>query len=325
MTPSRPAIALLTALACSVLVGRASAQEFPTHTVHIVLPFPPGGSADLIARLLADRLSRDWGHAVVVENRAGINGGLGAEAVAKSPPDGHTILFGTSPVFTVNKLLFKDLAYDPERDFKLVSLIAATPNVLGVTAKLPAANLKELIAYARANPGKLSFASQGNGSTGHLTGTMFMQMARIDIKHVPYRGSGPAWNDVVAGHVYMLWDGIPAAIGLIEGGKVRALAVGSKERSPKLPDVPTAIESGLAGFESESWFATAVGADTPDPLVRKLSQSIMRAVRSPEVSARIVSMGARAIGSTPEELAAYAKATNTLWKRVIDTAHIRIE
>jgi tripartite-type tricarboxylate transporter receptor subunit TctC len=197
--------------------------------------------------------------------------------------------------------------------------------VLGIHAKLPVKNLQELIAYARANPGKLSFASQGNASTGQMTGIMFMQMANIDLKHIPYRGAAPAWNDVVAGHVDMLWDGVPAAIGQIQGGTVRALAVGSRERAQLLPDVPTAIEAGLAGFESESWFATAVAIDTPDPLVKRLSETIARIIHSPEVSTRIVEMGARPIGSTPGELAAYAKATTALWKKVIEKGNIHIE
>jgi tripartite-type tricarboxylate transporter receptor subunit TctC len=301
------------------------AQNFPSRTVKIVVPFPAGGSVDVIARLVAEKLSHQWSQAVVIENRSGVNGGLGADIVTKSPADGHTILFATSPVFTTNKLLFKNLPYDPDRDFRPVSLAAVAPNVLGIYPKLPVSNLPELIAYARANPGQLTFASQGNASTGHLTATLFSQLGHVEMKHIPYRGAAPAWTDVIGGHVAMMWDGIPSILSQIRAGTVRALAVGSRQRSPALPDVPTAIEEGLANFESESWFAAAVSRDTPDTLVRTLSEAISAAIHSPDVSARIVDMGARPVGSTPEELAAYIAATTAQWKRVIETAHIRIE
>ncbi|MGH8264228.1 MAG: Bug family tripartite tricarboxylate transporter substrate binding protein [Steroidobacteraceae bacterium] len=305
--------------------GAAFAQSFPSRTVKIVVPFPAGGSADVIARLVAEKLSREWPQAVVVENRSGVNGGLGADVVTKSPPDGHTILFATSPVFTTNKLLYKNLPYDPDRDFRPLSLAAVAPNVLGIYPKLPVKHLRELIAYAKAHPGELTFASQGNASTGHLTATLFSQLAGVEMKHIPYRGAAPAWTDVIGGHVAMMWDGIPSILAQIRAGTVRALAVGSRQRSPALPDVPTAIEAGLANFESESWFATAVSHDTPDELAQTLSQAIAAAIRSPEVSARIVQMGARPVGSTPDELSAYIAATTAQWKHVIETANIRIE
>jgi tripartite-type tricarboxylate transporter receptor subunit TctC len=221
-------IAALSAALC--LAGPAVAQDFPTHTVRIIVPFPAGGSLDLVARLIGDRLAEEWSYPVVIENRSGVNGALGAEAVAKSAPDGHTLLFATSPVLTTNKLLYHDLAYDPATDFKPVSLAAIAPNVLGVSPGLPFRDVQGLISYAKANPGLLTYASQGNGSTGHLTGAMFNLIAGTDIRHVPYRGAAPAWSDVLAGHVSLRWDGSPSVLGQIRGGAVRALAVGGLRR-----------------------------------------------------------------------------------------------
>jgi tripartite-type tricarboxylate transporter receptor subunit TctC len=322
----RVLLALMAASAGLFAVGGnlGLAQEFPSRTVKIVVPFPAGGAVDVIARVVAEKLSRQWPQAVVIENRSGVNGGLGAEIITKSPADGHTILFATSPVFTTNKVLFKNLPYDADRDFRPVSLAAITPNVLGIYPKLPVSNLRELIAYARANPGQLSFASQGNASTGHLTATLFSQLAHIEMKHIPYRGAAPGWTDVIGGHVAMMWDGIPSILSQIRAGNVRALAVGSRQRSQALPDVPTAIEEGLENFESESWFATAVSRETPDALVQTLSEAISTAIHSPEVSGRIIEMGARPVGSTPNEMAATISTTTEQWKRVIETAHIQI-
>jgi tripartite-type tricarboxylate transporter receptor subunit TctC len=312
-------------LAALCLATPATAQDFPTHAVRIIVPFPAGGSLDVVARLIGDQLAQEWSRPVVIDNRPGVNGVLGAEAVAKSQPDGHTLLFATSPVLTTNKLLYRDLAYDPATDFKPVSLAAIAPNVLGVSPGLPFRDVLGLIAYAKANPGMLTYASQGNGSTGHLTGALFNQIAGTDIRHVPYRGAAPAWNDVLAGHVSMMWDGIPSVLGQIRGGAVRALAVGSRRRSPALPDVPTAAEAGLPDFESVSWYGIAVAAATPDDIVHVLADAIMQAVHTPEVSARVNEIGAIPIGSTPEGFAATIRDTTAQWKKVIDAANIRIE
>jgi tripartite-type tricarboxylate transporter receptor subunit TctC len=305
--------------------GPGHAEDFPSRTVKIIVPFAAGGSLDVVARFVADELSRTWAQPVIIENRPGANGIVGSDGFMKSAPDGYTLLFATGPVFTTNKLLFKDLPYDPDRDFKPLSLAAVAPNVLGVNPTVPASNLHELIAYARAHPGELMFASQGNGSTGHLTGMLLDQLARVEMKHIPYRGASLAWTDVIGGHVDMMWDGIPSILSQIRAGAVRALAVGSRERSPALPDVPTAIATGFPDFESESWFAVAVLQGTPEPAVRKLSDAISIAVHAPEVSARILAMGARPVGSTPEELESYITANSALWKRVIEKANIRIE
>jgi tripartite-type tricarboxylate transporter receptor subunit TctC len=303
----------------------SAAQDFPDRPVKFIVPFAAGGALDVVARLVGDRLGKTWRQPVVIENRPGANGIIGVDALMKSPTDGYTVLFATSPVFTTNKLLYKDLPYDPDRDFVPVSLAAVAPNVLGVYPKLPIADFHALIVYARAHPNQLTFASQGNGSTGELTGMLLDQLANLKMRHIPYRGAAPAWDDVIGGHVDMMWDGIPSVLSQIRGGTIRALAVGSRQRSPALPDVPTAIEQGLADFESESWFAVAVRRGTPQSAVQKISETISSAVHSPEVSERLLQIGARPVGSTPEQLQDSIKSTKALWKRVIDLANVRIE
>lgn len=301
------------------------ARDFPDRPVKFIVPFSAGGALDLVARLVADKLSKSWSQPVVIENRPGANGIIGVDVLKAAPADGYTILFATSPVFTTNKLLYKNLSYDPDKDFIAVSLAAVAPNVLAVYPKLPIANFHELIAYARAHPNELTFASQGNGSTGELTGMLLDQLAKLRMRHIPYRGASLAWNDVIGGHVDMMWDGIPSILSQIRAGTVRALAVGSRQRSAALPDVPTAIEEGLPDFESESWYAAAVLQGTPDSTVHKISRAISAAIHSPEVSARLLQMGARPVGSTPEQLRDSIKSTTALWRRVIDRADVRIQ
>jgi tripartite-type tricarboxylate transporter receptor subunit TctC len=308
-----------------VAASEVMAQEFPAKAVRFIVPYPAGGGVDGVARLVADKLSKEWGQPVIVENRAGANGNIGAEFVAKSAPDGYVALFSPSPVYTTAKWLYPNLSFDPQKDLKAVTLVAVTPNVLMVTKKLSISTLQELVALAKAKPGSLTYASQGVGSTAHLSGAYLAQVAHIDIRHVPYRGAAPAMNDVVAGHVTMSWDGLSSALGLISGGSVRALAVASRQRSRALPDIPTAIESGLPDFESASWYGVTVPAGTPDPVIRKLSESIVRVLRSPEVHDHLTRGGADVIASSPQELAAYMVADTARWKKVIDLAKIKVE
>jgi tripartite-type tricarboxylate transporter receptor subunit TctC len=316
------------ATAAALIGGSASpsfAEHFPERSVKIIVPFGPGGSLDVIARLVAEQLSKTWSQPIVVENRPGANGIIGVDALMKAPADGYTILFATSPIFTTNKLLHKNLSYDPDKDFIPVSLAAVAPNVLGIYPKLPIKNFHELIPYAKTHPNELTFASQGIGSTGELTGMLLEQLAKIKMRHIPYHGAARAWNDVIGGHVDMMWDGIPSVLSQIRAGTVRALAVGSRERSAALPDVPTAIEEGLGDFQSESWFAVAVLHGTPQPVVHKIAGAIASTIHSPEISARIRKLGARPAGSTPEQLQAKIKSTTALWKSVIDIANVHIE
>ncbi len=319
----------LAAYMAGALLGAGSgptfAQGFPDRPVKMIVPFAPGGALDVVARLVADRLSKTWSQPVVIENTPGANGIVGVNALTQSPADGYAILFATSPIFTVNKYLYKNLPYDPDKDLIAVSQAAVAPNVLGVYPKLPVANFQQLLAYARANPNELTFASQGNGSTGELTGLLLDQMAGLKMRHIPYHGAALAWNDVIAGHVDMMWDGIPSVLSQIRAGTVRALAVGSRQRSAALPDVPTAIERGLADFESESWYAAAVLHGTPTPVVQKISAAIADAIHSPDITARLMAIGARPVGSTPEQMQAAIRSTGALWKRVIEIADIHSE
>jgi len=305
--------------------GPAFAQSFPDRPVKMIVPFAPGGALDVVARLLADRLSKTWSQPVVIENKPGANGIVGVNALTQSPADGYAILFATSPIFTVNKYLYKNLPYDPDKDLIAVSQAAVAPNVLGAYPKLPFGDFQKLVAYARAHPNELTFASQGNGSTGELTGLLLNQMAGLKMRHIPYHGAALAWNDVIAGHVDMMWDGIPSVLSQIRAGTVRALAVGSRQRSAALPDVPTAIEQGLADFESESWYAAAVLHGTPAPVVQKISAAIADAIHSPDIMARLTAIGARPVGSTPEQMQAAIRSTGALWKRVIEIADIHSE
>ena len=306
-------------------VGPSKAQTFPDRPVRFVVPFAAGGALDVVARLVTDKLGKTWSRPVVIENKPGANGIIGVNALMQSPADGYTIMFATSPVFTTNKLLYKTLPYDPDRDFIPVSLAAVAPNVLGIYPKLPIKSFKELIAYARTHPNELTFASQGNGSTGELTGMLLDQLAGLKMRHIPYRGASLAWNDVIAGHVDMMWDGVPSILSQIRAGTIRALAVGSRERSASLPDIPTATEEGLADFELESWFAVAASRGTPAPIVQTISNAISDAVHSPDVSARLVQIGARPVGGTPQQMRASIQSTTALWKRVIEVANVHIE
>jgi tripartite-type tricarboxylate transporter receptor subunit TctC len=319
------ALLIGTGLALAGLDAPAGAQDFPSRQVKLVVPYPAGGGVDGVARLVAERLAQIWGHPVIVENRAGANGNIGGEYVVKSPPDGYTVLFSPSPVYTTAKALYPALSFDPERDLKPVTLVAITPNVFMATTKLPITSLQELIAYARANPGQVTYASQGAGSTAHLTAAYLGQVAKLELRHIPYRGAAPALTDVVAGHVTMTVDGLSSALGIIRSGNIRALAVASRKRSAALPDVPTTIESGIADFESSSWYGATVPSQTPDAVVRILAAAISRVLHQPDVLQSLVDKGAEVIASSPEDLAAFMKADTARWKKVIDEAHIKAE
>jgi tripartite-type tricarboxylate transporter receptor subunit TctC len=319
------ALLISTGISLACLQTPSCAEDFPTRQVRLVVPYPAGGGVDAVARLVAERLSREWGHPVIVENRAGANGNLGGEYVAKSPPDGYTALFSPSGVYTTAKLLYPNLPFDPDKDLQAVTLAAVTPNVIMVTPKLPISTLQELVAYAKARPGQVTYASQGVGSTAHLTAAYLAQVANLDLRHIPYRGAAPALTDVVAGHVTMTVDGLSSALGIIRSGTLRPLAVASRKRSPVLPDVPTAIEAGFPDFESASWYGVTVPSGTPEPVIQILSKAISRALHDPDIMKNLVEHGADVVGSSPAELAAYVKEDTARWKKVIDAAKIKVE
>jgi tripartite-type tricarboxylate transporter receptor subunit TctC len=313
---------LLLTLVCALLVAHSYAQGFPSKPLRVVVPFAPGGSTDIFARLVAERLAAALGQSVVVENRAGASGNIGAEAVAKAPPDGHTILMATTGVMAINNALFKSMTYDAAKDFEPVIFIASITNVLAVPVDLPAKNVAELIALAKKEPGKLTFASSGAGSSTHLSAELFKSMAGIDVVHVPFKGSGQALIDVVAGRVSMIFDNMPSALPHIKGNKLRALGVTGSKRSGALPDVPTIAEAGLPGYESLSWSGFAVPAGAPKEVVQRLNRETNAILASPEMKQKLAEQGAEAVGGPPEAFAEHVRKEREKWGRLVRERNI---
>jgi tripartite-type tricarboxylate transporter receptor subunit TctC len=309
------------ALAAGIAPTRA--QDYPNRPIRIIVPLAAGGMADILARTIATKLT-EAGYTAVVENRTGGSGVIGADAVAKSPADGYTLLMGLHATQAILVHLQK-LPYDPAKDFAPVIHAATVPNVLLVHEAVPTASLRELIAYAKANPGKLTFASQGNGSTGHMIGEQFKAMAGIEITHVPYRGAAPASQDLLAGHVSMLFDIVPLAVSNLQSGKVRALAVCSAERVKALPNVPTIAEAGLPGMEAGAWFGLFAPAGTPAGAIAWLNREAKKAFESPQISERFSGQGAMLPLGPPEAFGAHVAAETERWGALIRRAGIRME
>ena len=301
-----------------VVIVQAAAQTYPDRVVRIINPYPPGGSVDITARILAQKLSDNTGHQFIVENRGGAGGNTGADAVAKSEPDGYTLLFTAPPPLAINQTLYtKGLPFDPAKDFVPIGTFALTPIVLMVHPGIPAKNVQELIAYAKANPGKVHFGSAGIGTTPHLSGELFKSMAKVEIVHVPYRGTGPAMNDLVGGHIQMFFDLLPASLQQINAGNVRALANAGAKRPPALPDLPTVSEQGLPGFDSASWVALAAPAKTPPPVVAKLREEVGKVLVAPDIVARIRELGSEPGTVNEKDVRAFLDAETKKWAEVI--------
>jgi len=317
---------LLLALGLSwsgAVMAQTPATDWPTKPVRWVVPFPPGGAMDAIARTLGDKAGKALGQSFVIENKAGAGGNIGADYVSKAPADGHTIMI-TSIGMSTNKPLYGKLSYDPVKDFAPVSLLAVVPNVLVTNATQP--NVKtvaDLVAAARKAPGQLSYASAGNGTSIHLAGEMFTSLTGTDMLHVPYKGSGPAVADLLGGQVNYMFDSITSARSHLQSGKLRALAVTTAKRSPALPNVPTMAEAGVAGYEVSPWFAVFAPAGTPKPVIDKLNRTLRDAMKQPDVAARFESIGAEAVGSSPEELASHLARESTRWGKLITERGIR--
>lgn len=294
----------------------------PDQPVRLIVPFPAGGAVDFTARLLAQKLSDEWHQPVIIENQAGANGNVGAQYVARSAPDGTVLLVSSPGVFTTNRFIYRATSHDTDLDFAPVSLVMVSPNVLVVSPDIGITDLPSLVAWARGQPGELTYASQGIGSTAHLTGALMAQLANIELRHVPYRGDAPALNDVIGGHVSMMWNSIGSVGSNIRGGKLMALAVGSNTRSPALPGVPTAAEAGMTGFQSVSWFAVAAPRATPKQTLADIAASIHHATNDPAIQARLAEIGAQGVGNTPDELQNFITSETTKWKAVIDRAEI---
>jgi len=302
-----------------------AADAFPTKPIRIVVPFPPGGPADVLARTVGDRIAAALGQPVVVDNRPGAGGNIGMELVAKAAPDGHTLALAPAGNLTVNPSLYRNVPYDVGRDFAPVTVIAAVPNVLVVNPQVPAKDLAELIAYAKANPGKLNYSSPGPGSGAHLAGELLKSSAGIDIVHVPYSGIAPAVTAVMAGDVQLMFAGAPSALPQVAGGKLRALAVASPMRIASAPALPTLSEAGLPGFDVTSWYSIVAPAATPPAVVERLQKEIARALTSPDVKAKLTGIGAEPIANTPEEFAAMMRVETAKWSKIVKDANIKIE
>lgn len=308
----RRLLALLFALA----PGLAAAQAFPTKPVRWIVPFPPGGPADLLARGVGQKLGEMWGQAVVVENKPGAAGNLGVDFAAKSAPDGYTLVVVPTGNIAVNSALFPNLPYKAS-DLAPVTLMATVENVLVVNPGVPAKNLQELVALARAKPGSLSFASPGAGSQAHLAGEAIKAGAGIELTHVPYKGTGPALNDLLGGSVSMMFSQTSSALPHIKSGRLRAIASAAAHRSAVLPDVPTVAEQGFPGFEATSWYALMVPAGTPSAVIAKLHDDTVQVLKLPELREKLASLGAEAVGNSPAELAAIIQRESTRWAEVI--------
>lgn len=316
----------LLAIAALLLVPFTAnaADDWPSRPVKIVVPFAPGGSTDVVARILADKLQAELKQPFVVENRAGAGGNIGADVVAKSNADGYTLLMGTTGVLAINNYLYKDMPFDPQRDFAPVSYTSLITNILVVNASLAAKSVQELVALAKAKPGELTFASSGAGSSTHLSAELFKSMTGTNILHVPYKGSSQAITDVMAGQVTMLIDNAPSSLPFVQQGKLRALAVTSLKRMPSLPDVPTIDESGVKGYESLSWSGIVAPAATPKPIIAKLNAAIERVLAMPDVKKKFADLGVDPVGGPPENFARHIRAESEKWGRVVKTANITL-
>jgi tripartite-type tricarboxylate transporter receptor subunit TctC len=311
-------------IAAAMTASAVRAEDYPARVVKIVVPFPAGGTADVMPRILAEWLSRKWGRSVIIENHTGAGGNIGAEFVAKSDPDGYTLLASPPPPLVINQNLYPHLEFDPLQ-FVPIIVMARVPNALVVNPdKIAANSIKDFIAYAQENPGKVTDATQGNGTTSQLTSEMFQMTAHVKLQNVPYRGSAPALNDLVAGSVDCMFDNLGVSLQLVKAGKLKLIAVASPQRMTSLPDVP-AIAEALPGFESVTWYAAAAPPRTPAAIVEKVNTGINQALHDSEVRKRLTELSAEPVGGTPEETTNYLKRESERWKNVITAAHVTLD
>ncbi|MBC7781265.1 MAG: tripartite tricarboxylate transporter substrate binding protein [Proteobacteria bacterium] len=310
-------------LACSALA--AAAQTFPAKSIRLVVPFGAGSISDILARTVAIPLAENVGQQVVIDNRPGAGGNIGGELVVRAPPDGYTIVLGAASVLAVNGALYSTLPYDPVTAFAPITLMVRTTNVLVIDPALPVKSVKELIAWGRANPGKLTFASAGAGGTIHLSGELFRTLTGLDIVHIPYKASPLAHVDILGGQVQMMFDGMPTALPQIKAGRLRALAVTTARRSALMPDLPTMAEAGLPGYEAAGWFGFAAPAKTPPVTITVLNREIVKILRGPEVRDRLIQQGAEPVGDTPEEFGTFIRAEAAKWGKIIKALGIKAD
>jgi tripartite-type tricarboxylate transporter receptor subunit TctC len=316
--------ATLVCLSGFSIAGLAHAQSWPTKQIKFIVPYPPGGGTDVIARIVQEPLSKELGQQVIIDNRGGAGGSIGSALAAQSPSDGYTVLFTLSS-HTINPAIYTKLPFDTEKDFSSVVTVASLPQILVANPNFPAKTVKEVIEMAKAKPGSISYASVGNGSPGHLAGAMMATDAGVEMTHIPYRGGGPAVTDVIAGQVPLLWVSIPAAAQFVKTGKLKALAVSTVKRSAVFPDVPTMVESGFKGFEVDSWYAMFVPAKTPQAIIDRINKATVNVLAQPDVKEKLLGQGAEAVGDTPAQLSGVVKKEIAKWKQVVKSANIKVD
>jgi tripartite-type tricarboxylate transporter receptor subunit TctC len=309
----------------AVAAGAAAAQSFPSKPIRMVVTFPTGGAPDILARTISEKLDPSWGQTMIVDNKPGAGGNIGAEFVARAPNDGHTLVMGTVGTHSINGSLYAKMPYDMVRDFAPVTLIASTPNLLVVNNDVPAKNLQELIALARSKPGQLTFGSPGIGTSVHVSGELFNSLAGVRTQHIPYKGRQFAIPDLLGGQITMMFDNMPSALPVVREGKLRAIGVTSAKRSASAPEIPTIAEQGLPGFEATSWFAVFAPAGTPKPIVDRLHAEIVRIFNLPDVQAKMRTLGLDPILGGPEELARTQQAEIVKWAKVIKDSGAKAE
>ena len=312
------------AAALSLLSLAKGARSQTARTIKLIVPSAPGGVTDILARLLGDHIARTQGATVVIDNRPGAGGVIGSELVAKAAPDGYTLLMGTVGTHAINPSLYAKMPYDHVKEFAPVILVAGVPNVLVVNPDLPIKSVPELIAYAKANPGKLNFASSGSGTSIHLSGELFKAMTGVQMTHVPYKGSAPALTDLIGGQVQLMFDNLPSSLAFIKAGKLRALAVTSASRAPALPDVPTVADT-VPGFEASSWFGVLAPAGTPPEIIARINGEVTKWLATPEAKEKLTAQGANVAGGTPQDFAKHIQAETAKWAKVVKESGAKVD
>jgi len=322
---ARLAALIAGAAALAIATMPAAAQSFPSKPIRLVVPFPPGGPLDASARLIGQKLTEAWGQTVVVDNRPGAGGNIGADLVAKSAPDGYTVVMGALSTHAVNPHLFPKMPYDAVKDFAPITLVAITPNVLVVNPSLPVNSVKELIAYAKAHPGKLSFGSGSNGSAGHLAGELFKIDASVDMVHVPFKGGAPATQALLAGDTQLMFDNLANATPQVKAGKLKALAVTTAQRSPLAPELPTMAEAGLGGFDISTWYGLLAPAGTPRDIIAKWNAEVTRILNAPDVREKLMAQGAEPAPDTPDQFAQFIARELAKYQRIVKASGAKVD